>query len=82
MVERWDRGLSDPAHPTPLILCDRVSCQKNRSFARLRVQERRCSYKCSRLHEEKVPVDRTEIAQLKIGDIPDGGAAADTRWRR
>src|SRR5829696_4013920 len=62
----------DTSHPTPLILRYRVACQKNRSFARLRVRERWCSYECSRLRQEKVPVDRTEVAQLKIGDIPQG----------
>src|SRR5215212_3130969 len=60
------RASLDASHPTPLILRDRVSCQKDRSFARLRVQERSVLYKCSRLQEEKMPADRTEIAQLKI----------------
>ena len=59
-----------------------MSCQKTPSFARLSADGQRVLVECSRLQEEKIPVDRTEIAQLKIGDIPAGEAAAETRWRR
>src|SRR5215210_3168026 len=74
----WPNG----ARLAVLILRDRVSCQKNRSFARLRVREQSVLVRVLTVARRESSCRANRDCPAQDRRHPAGGAAADTPWRR